>query len=108
MPALSYALRSEGFTLCSDWRAALQELDDRSRVALVVESISREVYDLFSQYSGRSGMVQIFDKEGFTFVSKHLPVDVSSFVLICTDSAVRDAHGPILLHAGPIFRGEIV
>jgi|GEM_PF-4687461 len=108
MLALSYTLRREGFILCSDWRAAMQELDNGSRVALVAESISREVYDLFSQYNGRSGMVQIFDKESFTFISKQLPVDVSSFVLICTDSAIIDAYAPILLHAGLIFRGESV
>lgn len=104
----THTLRSRGYTLCWNWREALRTLDRGCHVVLVATSISKELYELFSQYNSRSGMVQIFDKDDFTFLTKHLPIAESRFVVVTTDSAIIDASGPILSHAGLIFRGELV
>jgi hypothetical protein len=104
----THTLRSSGYTLRWHWREALRTLECGCSVALVATLISKEIYELFSQYNSRAGMVQIFDKDDFSFLTRHLQIAESRFVVVTTNSAIIDASGPILSHAGLIFRGELV
>jgi len=104
IPCATHILCNRGYSTCRDWREALRILDQGSSAALVTESISREIFELFSQYNSRSGMVQVFDKDDFCLVTRHLPVTQGRFVMVTTDAAIVDASWPILSYAGPIFR----
>lgn len=99
--------RKRGYSVSRDWKHAVNELSDCRMVALVAETVSKELYELFSQYNSRTGMVQIFDRVSFSLLSIHLPVAFSRFVVVITNTALTDAKDSLLPHAGLIFRGAV-
>jgi hypothetical protein len=109
--SLSYmqsVLRVHDYTVCCDWRATFDALNSGKRVAVVVDAVSRELNDLFSQYNSRGGMVQIFDRGEFTYISRHLPIAMSRLIIVTTKAALADPENDVLCKAGLIFRETVV